>query len=93
MRLDLVHLFFILYEGNAHTFFLAMLRIGMDVLDWERKNATKEEKRLIVIGKVRRKFVRREKEEEEIIKVDKDKKTYQVILKSSLKRPEMPSLC
>ena len=92
MRLDLVHLFFILYEGNAHTFFLAMLRIGMDVLDWERKNATKEEKRLIVIGKVRRKFVEGGKEVE-IIKDDKDKKTYQVILKSSLKRPEMPSLC
>ena len=41
MRLELVHLFFIPYEGNAHTFFLAMLS-GMDVKDWKRKNARKD---------------------------------------------------
>ena len=88
MRLELVHLFFIPYEGNAHTFFLAMLG---DVLDLERKNARKGPKSIIVFGTMIGMVVLRDLME--LIKNDKDKKTYQVIFKSSLKRPEMPSLC
>ena len=47
-----LRLFFIPYEGNAHTFFLAMLEKRVNVEDTIRKDARKEEKRIIVFGKM-----------------------------------------